>query len=223
MTAAMAPGYHHSRELVALVVEGRADDRRAYPVSRDDGWSTADVSTRHLNDPKVRKLWRVVDGDVDAMARALVVHLALVLASWSEGRRLTVDESAPTWLPVDQETTAALRQAGLVDATGRLPKRSWESWHGPAERRRELARESGAEGNRRRWGSSKGTDREPIGSRSGTDPRTVPIRTDPSDRARARAAEPRRGATNGPTSLGAALEGTPLGQAIAARARREDG
>lgn len=182
-------------------------------MSRGDGWSTADISTRYFLDPKLRRLWRALD-EPTLMADAVVAHLALVLASWAEGERVTLDEATPDWLTLSPAITIGLRRAGLVDRGGRLPKRSWDSWYAPAEARRAVRRELG-----RRGGLAKASralaQPEPSSSKRST--RTVPISTDPSDRARAREAEPRRGATNGPTSLRDALEGTPLGQAIAAR------
>lgn len=186
-------------------------------MSRDDGFAIADVATGHFDDPKVRKLWRLL-GDPDAMTRALVVHFAVLLGSWGEGRRVTVDEAVPVWLTVSDETLAALRSAGLIDRQGRLPRRSWDSWYGPAARRREAARAAGAEGNRIRWGAR---DKEATGSRSGGDPR--PYRTVPTDPSIARAPARRRGGAaridQGPTSLGEALKGTPLGEAFAAKER----
>ena len=58
-------------------------------MSRDGGFPIADVATAHFNDPKVRRLWRVL-GDPDMMARAMTLHFAVILASWGEGRRVTV-------------------------------------------------------------------------------------------------------------------------------------
>ena len=38
---------------------------------------------------------------------------------------------------------AALREAGLLDDENRIPQRSWDSWFGPANERREQRREAG--------------------------------------------------------------------------------
>jgi hypothetical protein len=183
-------------------------------MSRDGGFPIADVATGHFNDPKVRRLWRVL-GDSDAMARALTVHLAVVLASWGEGRRMTVDESAPFWLSVSEESIAALRKVGLLDRQGRLPRRSWDSWYGPAVERRDSTRERWRRANARRKEVADGSPR----GRNDDTASTVPYRTVPSEpsSARAPARRGRGGARNGPTSLGEALKGTPLGDQIAAK------
>ncbi len=140
-------------------------------MSRDDGFPVADVSTTHLDDPKVKALWRSLR-DSDAMCVALTVHQAVVLASWGAGHRVTAEEAAPIWLELGT-SVEALVSVGLLDRQHRLPKRAWDAWYGPAEARRGAAREAGREGNRRRWNKdpmavASGSDRVAIGSLSPT-------------------------------------------------------
>lgn len=115
-------------------------------MGRDDGFGIADVSTKHLDDDKVRKLWRLLGPDVSAMCEAITLHLAVVLASWGSGRRMTVDEAAPLWLPVSETSVVALVEVGLLDRSKRLPSRSWATYFGPAKARREARVASGRSG-----------------------------------------------------------------------------
>jgi hypothetical protein len=115
-------------------------------VSREDGFDVADVATGHLDDPKVKALWRALAPDQDRMSRALTLHLAVLLASWRQGCRVTVYEAVPVWLDPDAELVAALVTARLLDKSGRVPPRSWKGWFGPAWERREARRESGRKG-----------------------------------------------------------------------------
>lgn len=115
-------------------------------MSREDGFDVADVATGHLDDPKVKALWRALAPDQDRMSRALMLHVATLLASWRQGSRVTVTEAVPVWLDPDAELVAALVAARLLDKSGRIPPRSWKGWFGPAWDRREVRRESGRRG-----------------------------------------------------------------------------
>jgi hypothetical protein len=117
-------------------------------MSRDDGFEVADVAAGHLDDPKVKALWRALGPDQDRMSRALLLHLATLLASWRQGARVTVTEAVPVWLEPDAELVAALVDARLLDKSGRIPPRSWKGWFGPAWDRREKRRRAGALGGR---------------------------------------------------------------------------
>jgi len=117
-------------------------------MSREDGFDVADVATGHLDDPKVKALWRAVAPDQDRMSRALTLHLSVLLASWRQGARVTVAEAVPVWLDPDAELVATLQAVGLLDRTGKLPVRSWKGWFGPAWDRREKRRAAGALGGR---------------------------------------------------------------------------
>lgn len=168
-------------------------------MSRDDGFAIADVDTGLLSDPKVLRLVRrarAEDAPVDIPATALLLYVSLVLSSWEAGERLAFDDGLPAWWIDDGlHYQTALTNAGLLDAEGRIPEASWESWFGPARDRRDAARTAGREGNRRRWhpgangspsGPDSGSDRVAIRSPSPSVP-TVP--TDRLSRARAREAK----------------------------------
>jgi hypothetical protein len=114
-------------------------------VSRDDGFAIADVDTGLLDDAKVRALWRLL-GEPTAMCHALTIREAVLLASWREGHRVTAETSAPVWLPLPTTLLDALVTVGLLDRSHRMPRRSWDSWFGPAYARREERREAGRRG-----------------------------------------------------------------------------
>jgi hypothetical protein len=148
-------------------------------MSREDGFDVADVATGHLDDPKVKALWRALAPDQDRMSRALTLHLSVLLASWRQGFRVTVSEAVPVWLDPDESLVNALTDARLLDKTGRIPSRSWKSWFGPASERRDKTRDRWRRANERRLlstprGNSADTARD-VGS--GT---ARPVR--PSDR-----------------------------------------
>jgi hypothetical protein len=117
-------------------------------MSREDGFDVADVATGHLDDPKVKALWRALAPDQDRMSRALLLHVAVLLASWRQGARVTVTEAVPVWLDPDETLVAALVGARLLDKGGRIPPHSWRGWFGPAWDRREKRRAAGALGGR---------------------------------------------------------------------------
>jgi hypothetical protein len=127
-------------------------------MSRDDGFDVADVATGHLDDPKVKALWRELAPDQDSMSRALMLHFATLLASWRQGCRVAVSEAVPVWLDLDVELVSALGRARLLDSAGKLPIRSWKSWFSPAWERREVRRESGRLGGLRAKGKRPLTD-----------------------------------------------------------------
>lgn len=138
------------------------------------GFPSANINVHLLEDPKVRRLWRRL-GDPAAMATALTVHLAVVLASWREGDRVTVEEAVPDWLPLTAETTQALQSVGLLDRQLRIPRRSWEAWYVPAFDRREARREAG------RMGGLAKAQHHPsnaVASVKRRSTRSVPIRTE---------------------------------------------
>ena len=128
-------------------------------MSRDDGFDVADMATGHLDDPKVKALWRELAPDQNRMSRALMLHFATLLASWRQGCRVTVDEAVPVWLEPDAELVAALVSTKMLD---RIPARSWKGWFGPAWDRREARREAG-----RRGGIASGKTRQPPREASG--------------------------------------------------------
>jgi hypothetical protein len=115
-------------------------------MSRTDiTFTRADVSVDHLDDAKVRKLWRRL-GDSSLMCEAVTVHLAVVLASWRSGRRITVHDATPIWLTISEGTFDALVEVGLLDRSGRIPTRSWSRHFDPALGRRIERIEAGKRG-----------------------------------------------------------------------------
>lgn len=114
-------------------------------MSREDGFSIADVDTSMLDDPKFRTLWRRLRGRA-AMGQAVTVYLAAILESWRSGERSTADDAAPTWLGDVSGTVAALSAVGLLDEGGKVPEHAWLSWFVPAFDRREARRAAGSIG-----------------------------------------------------------------------------
>jgi hypothetical protein len=101
-------------------------------VSRDQGFRNADIDTGLMADPKVVALSRRLRDPVRTMA-AVGLYEAVCLASWADGRRLTLEESAPAWWaqPVD-ELAAHLVAVNLLDGEHRIPTKSWRNWISPA-------------------------------------------------------------------------------------------
>lgn len=143
-------------------------------MSRGDGFAVMDLSTDYVNDPKWRKLHRE---HPELLLAAFMAYTATMCESWKAGRRVTIEEAWPPLLPYEAPVIDALVEVGFVDRKGYVVTRSWVGWFGPAHKRREAARAAGREGNARRWGP----DRVAIGEGSGADPRTVPIRTVPTE------------------------------------------
>jgi hypothetical protein len=119
-------------------------------MSRDQGFNNADVDVGKHSDPKVRTLWRHLR-DENAMNSAMVLHEAVVLASWAAGERITAEDAAPPWMTDVEAPTQALAHVGLLDDRGFLPLRSWRSWFAPAAERRQA--------NRERWNRNKAEQR----------------------------------------------------------------
>lgn len=116
-------------------------------MPRDDGFAVADTATGKLDDPKFRKLWRIVH-DGPAMNAAVVLHDAVQLASWAAGERVTAEDAAPFWMESVENVAANLQAVGLLDKDGRLPAKAWESWFGAARDRRQKRRDAGQSGGR---------------------------------------------------------------------------
>jgi hypothetical protein len=109
-------------------------------MSREAGFTTADIDTAKYHDAKVAALWRNVH-DEAVMARALIVHDATVLASWGAGERVTAEDAAPLWMADIAEAVAALVAVHLLDDAHKVPLRAWKSYFGVAKDRREHKRE----------------------------------------------------------------------------------
>lgn len=173
-------------------------------MGRDDGFAIADIAVGHLDDDKVRKLWRLLAPDSAAMSEALMLHLAAVLASWGSGRRVTLDEAAPLWLPVDERLAGLLVDVGLLDRSRKVPSRSFTRWYGPAAARREARKAAGSLGGKakaKRTSSDARASLYPSGRQAGP---SVPSESDRPKRARR---EPSTGSPRGgePTKLRDAL------------------
>jgi hypothetical protein len=146
-------------------------------MSRDDGFTVADVDSAYLDDAKMRQLWQRLQ-DADRMARAVVLHSATLLASWRHGERIRVMQAAPIWLPADDALVAALKAVKLLDRAGKIPEASWDQWFGAAWQRREARREIGRAGGRAS-GKRRATVSEPTVQRQSS--ASEPVRTDRTD------------------------------------------
>jgi len=160
-------------------------------VSRYDngGFPVADVATDLPSDSKIRALWRILHRQ-SLMTEARTLWEDVRLASWREGERLTVEESASSWLDPNPKVVAAMVQVGLLDESHRITEKAWEGWYTPARERRDKAKAASRVGNRARWGSDRpgiadGSERDPdatptgVRPESGRDPRPVPSRPVP--------------------------------------------
>lgn len=101
-------------------------------MTRDQGFRNADVDTGLMADLKVVALSRRLRDPVRTMA-AVGLYVSVCLASWAEGRRLTVEESAPAWWFESVDDLAAhLVAVDLLDIEHRIPAKSWRNWISPA-------------------------------------------------------------------------------------------
>ena len=113
---------------------------------RDDGFLHADIDTNLYSDPKIVQLARTYRDPIKT-ATAVTMYHALILASWRQGERVTVDEAAPAWwLEPINGIADDLHTVGLTDIEGRIPEHAWERWFRKAYDRRENRRESGRKG-----------------------------------------------------------------------------
>lgn len=144
-------------------------------MSRDDGFTVMDVSTDIVNDPKVRKLFRV---SPDHAPAAFIAFIATLGESWKAGRRVRIDDSWPGYLDYDQGAVDALMTVGLVDRRGLLSLKAWEGWFGVAKTRRDVSRERWRRENERRRGDRVVTAELPRGNGADTEA-TVPLRSSP--------------------------------------------
>lgn len=119
-------------------------------MSREDGFVVAEVRTTLMADSKIVGLARALrasgadEGDVWT---AVGLYVSLILASWGEGRHLTVAEAQPAWSFAAVEGIVSLLAAqGLTDPEGHLTATAWTGWVEAAITRREERRESGRQG-----------------------------------------------------------------------------
>lgn len=149
-------------------------------MSRDDGFAVMDVSTDIVNDPKVRKLWRHAP---DHASAAFTAYVATIAESWKAGRRVSIDDAWPAFLPFDQAAVEALAHVRLLDRTGRVTTKAWAGWFESAHARRAASRERYRRANEKRHVDA--TD-EPRGSNADTHATVPPVSpsspTEPSSR-----------------------------------------
>lgn len=119
-------------------------------MSRQGGFSRADVDSSMLEDTKFRRLWRETR-DHALMSEAVVVYLATLLRSWRDGEQIAAEDALPLWMAPNSDAIDALVRVGLFDKDHSIPKRSFASWYGPASERRRRWQEAGKEGADRRW------------------------------------------------------------------------
>jgi len=141
-------------------------------MSRDDGFAVMDVSSDIVNDPKVRKLFRLSPDHANA---AFVAFIATLGESWKAGRRVNITDAWPGYLTFDQDAVDALVSVGLLDRRGLLSLRAWEGWFGIAKTRRETARDRWRRANEKRHADAAMV---PRGNGADTEA-TVPIRSSP--------------------------------------------
>jgi hypothetical protein len=100
-----------------------------------EGFQRGDLDTGLMDDPKVRALARRLRS-TQATGAAVALYVAVIAASWREGRRLTLTEALPAWwLDEAVEMADALTDVGLLDRDQQIPDHAWESWFGPARDR----------------------------------------------------------------------------------------
>lgn len=103
-------------------------------MSSREGFARADVDTSLFDDRKVRKLLRALGGDPRATRDAIGLYVGVLLASWREDYRQTLEEGAPLlWTSEDIEAYApALCGTGWLDSDGRVPEETFARWTEPA-------------------------------------------------------------------------------------------
>jgi hypothetical protein len=119
------------------------------------GFPRADIDVGFYHDPKINKLARHLRDPSRTMV-CLGLYQSLILASWADGERVTLDDAAPAWwLDPLGDVAAELEAVGLVDAEGRIPEHAWETWFGPARDARRDRKFEGAIGGLIRSGMSR--------------------------------------------------------------------
>lgn len=145
-----------------------------------DKFRRADINVALLDDPKFKRLWRVVRDQV-VMNEAVVLYLATVLESWSNGERVSVDDAEPIWMVPSPGTVDHLKAVGLLDDDGRIPEATWRSWFGPAVERVAKRKDASAAANAARWGSDRNATALPTESVSSPPSQAKPSNTKPSN------------------------------------------
>jgi hypothetical protein len=106
-----------------------------------------DVSVDLATDAKVKKLWRHAP---DHAGAAFIAYVATMGESWKEGRRVTIDDSWPAFVPFNKAAIEALVHVGLIDKAGRVSVKAWKGWFEVARDRRTKSRDRWARYNAQR-------------------------------------------------------------------------
>jgi hypothetical protein len=107
-------------------------------MPRSLGFDVMDVSTSVCDDPKFRRLQREAPEHV---AVAFTAYIATMAESWKAGRRVSIEDGWPAFLPFDRTVIDLLVSVGLLDSSGLVSPKAWRSWFEPARKRRQKARE----------------------------------------------------------------------------------
>lgn len=143
-------------------------------MPRDDAFGRADIDVGLFDDLKIKRLWRLLK-DPAKMHHALTLYVSAILASWRDGKPVSVSDAAPLWTDAPDEIVAALNAVGLLDEKGRIPDESFAHWFGPASERKARRKTASDVANAARWGKNN-PNGSPIGVRNGSD--AAPQQTD---------------------------------------------
>lgn len=146
-------------------------------MSRSDGFAVMDVSTSIVHDPKFRQLHRERP---DHVAPAFMAYVAVLGESWKAGRRVSVTEAWPAFLPFDPEVVASMVRVRLVERGGLPPRKAWDGWYRPAFERRVKSRDRWARYNAQRNADTASLPRGSDVSTASSVP-SVPLPSVPSD------------------------------------------
>lgn len=116
-------------------------------MSRESGFSVADIATNMARDEKFRRLARL---HPDLIAVAFAGYVGITLESWAVGRRVKAIDGWPEILPWSEPAIKALRAQNLLDTRLKIPIKTWESWYGAAFARRDRYRQSGSLGGQKK-------------------------------------------------------------------------
>ena len=106
-------------------------------MSRGAGFDRCDLDTAIMSDPKFKKLART---HPDLIAVAIAGYVGIVAECWRAAERLAAEDAWPAIVPWSPDAVAAMKDADLLDADGRIVEHAWESWFGDANRRRQAGR-----------------------------------------------------------------------------------
>ena len=143
-----------------------------------EGFLTADIGVLFWHHRRLRKLRADLGRDEGTIVGA--IYNELILASWAEGDRLELGE-LDTPADLTDVRIESLKAAGLVDAQGRLPAKTWAEWFGAAADRRAERKASGSRGAAKRWSANSSANGSANSSASGQ-PMAQPIPVRPSVR-----------------------------------------